>query len=355
MARFMRLLMLTRKVDLEDASPAGFTYNWVKKIGEKLEKLYVITWQKSNRGNLPKNIEIISLPNSKFLKVFILQFKLLGILPKIDGIFCHQNPEYTILAAPLAKIFRKKIVSWYAHGHIGWKLYLVSWLTDKILTSSDKGCRLKNREKIEIVGQGIDANYFNPIIGSEAKQSREKFKIISVGRISEAKDYQTLIEAISVLVNEKRIKNLETEIIGAPGLKSQQKYFETLNNLVKDKNLVKYIKFLGPIPHNRILSYYQDCQLFINLSQTGSMDKAVLEAMACQKLVLTSNEAFSDILESRLRFKPGQAQDLANKIIDLINLSQTEKYRIGQQLRKEVIKNHNLDNLVKRIISSYEK
>jgi len=101
--------MLTRKVDLEDASPAGFTYTWVKKIGEKLDKLYVITWQKSDRGNLPKNIEIISLPNSKFLKVFILQFKLLGILPKIDGIFCHQNPEYTILAAPLAKIFRKKI------------------------------------------------------------------------------------------------------------------------------------------------------------------------------------------------------------------------------------------------------
>ncbi|MBU2472929.1 hypothetical protein KKE74_02765, partial [Patescibacteria group bacterium] len=128
----MRLLMITRKVDEKDSSPAGFTYNWVKKIGEKLEKLYVITWQKSDRGNLPENIEIISLFGNKFFKIFILQFELLKILSKIDGIFCHQNPEYTILSALLAKLFRKKIVSWYAHGYIGWKLYLVNWLADKI-------------------------------------------------------------------------------------------------------------------------------------------------------------------------------------------------------------------------------
>ncbi|MBU2472662.1 hypothetical protein KKE74_01355, partial [Patescibacteria group bacterium] len=67
----MRLLMITRKVDEKDSSPAGFTYNWVKKIGQRLEKLYVITWQKSEqkseRGDLPKNIEIISLFGNKFL------------------------------------------------------------------------------------------------------------------------------------------------------------------------------------------------------------------------------------------------------------------------------------------------
>ena len=336
--------MLTRKVDLEDASPAGFTYTWVKKIGEKLDKLYVITWQKSDRGNLPKNIEIISLPNSKFLKVFILQFKLLGILPKIDGIFCHQNPEYTILAASLAKIFRKKIVSWHTHKAVNLKLHLVNLLADKILTASEKSCRLKNRNKIEVTGHGIDTAYFRPAVPSDSQESLVKFKIISIGRISPAKGYETLIEAVA------DIENIEVKIIGGPVLKKDEEYFRRL------KQSAGKIKFLGPVPHNQILSYYQNCDLFVNLSQTGSVDKAVLEAMSCQRLVLTSNEAFKDILkDERLLFEPKNPQDLAEKITNLMNISEKERKGIGQRLRKEVVDNHNLDKLVKKILANFNE
>ncbi|MBU2472905.1 glycosyltransferase family 4 protein, partial [Patescibacteria group bacterium] len=329
------------------------TYNWVKKIGQRLEKLYVITWQKSEqkseRGDLPKNIEIISLFGNKFLKIFILQFKLLKILPKVNGVFCHQNPEYTILSAFLAKLFRKKIISWYAHGYIGWKLHLVNWLADKILTSSDKGCRLKNRKKIEVIGQGIDIDYFN----GQSKEDNQQgcFRILSLGRISPAKDYKTLINAIEILIKERNIKNIEVQIIGGPVLKKEQKYFDDLKKIIKEKNLEKYIEFLGPISHNQILSYYQSCDLFINLSQTGSMDKVVLEAMACKRLVLTCNEAFIDFLDDqRFIFEKKNPQDLAQKIINLINLPIDEKQVIGQQSRNKVVKNHNLDNLVNKII-----
>jgi len=350
----MKLLMIARKVDEKDSSPVGFTYNWVKKIGQKLEKLYVITWQKSDRGDLPKNIEIISLPDNRFFKIFVLQFKLLRILSKVDGIFCHQNPEYTILSALLAKFFRKKIVSWYAHGSVNWKLHLVNLLVDKILTSSNKGCRLENRKKIEIIGQGIDVDYFKK--HETSNKSIEKFKIVSVGRISLVKDYNTLIEAVGVLVNQKKVENIEVQIIGGPALKKEQKYFDGLKKLVKEKNLEKYIEFLGPISHNQILSYYQACDLFVNLSQTGSMDKVVLEAMACEKLVLTCNESFIDFLDDqRFIFQKQNPQDLAQKIINLINLPIDEKQVIGRQSKDKVAKNHNLDNLVSRIINQYEK
>lgn len=350
----MKLLMITRKVDLEDSSPAGFTYNWVKKLGEKLDKLYVITWQKSNRGDLPENIKIISLPDNKFLKVFVLQFELLKILPKVNGVFCHQNPEYTILSAFLSKIFRKRIVSWYAHGSVNWKLRLVNLLTNKILTSSDKGCRLKNRKKIKIIGQGIDVDYFNKkqIINNE----QNNFRILSVGRISPTKDYETLIKAIEILIKEKNIKNLKVQIVGGPVLKIEQKYFNDLKEIVRNKNLEKYIEFLGPVSHNQILSYYQNSDLFVNLSQTGSMDKVILEAMACEKIVLTSNESFFDFLnDQKLIFQKKDFQKLAQKIINLISLPIDEKQVIGQQLRDKVVKNHNLDNLVSRIINQYEK
>lgn len=352
----MRLLMLTRKVDCQDASPAGFTYNWVKKIGEKLDKLYVIAWQKSDRGNLPKNIEIISLPKSKFLKVFILQFKLLAILPKIDGVFCHQNPEYTILSAPLAKIFNKKIIAWYTHGSVSWRLKLVNLLADKILTASEESCRLKNRKKIKVVGHGVDTEYFKPGHGSGQSTDRnEDFNILSVGRISPVKNYGTLIQAIDILVNQKKFKNLKLWIIGAPGLKGQEKYLQRIKQLVKDKNLEEHIDFLGAIPHNQILFYYRQADLFVNLSQTGSIDKAVLEAMACQRLVVTSNQAFEKVLpDKRLFLKANQPDDLAEKIIELYSLDDEEKRRISRLSRQKVVDDYNLEKLIKKIAYQFK-
>jgi len=349
----MRLLMITRKVDRNDASPAGFTYTWVKKIGEKLDKLYVITWQKSDRGDLPKNIEIISLFGGKFFKIFSLQFKLLKVLPKIDGVFCHQNPEYTILSAFLAKLFRKKTVSWYTHKEINLRRRLVELLADKILTASNLSFRKPFfPNKIEVTGHGIDTEHFYKF---RTKENDGKFKIVSVGRISPIKNYETLIEAIDILINQREIKNIEVQIIGGPVLKREQKYFEGLQQMVKDKGLREYIQFLGPVPHNQVLSCYQNCDLFVNLSQTGSVDKAVLEAMACETLILTSNEAFKDILkDKRLTFRPNDSHNLTDKIINLMNLSNEEKQKISQSLRNEVVDNHNLDKLVGKILVLYK-
>ncbi|MBU2472985.1 glycosyltransferase, partial [Patescibacteria group bacterium] len=209
-------------------------------------------------------------------------------------------------------------------------------------------CRLKNRKKIEVIGQGIDIDYFN----GQSKKDKQQgcFRILSLGRISPAKDYQTLIKATEILV-QKGIEDLKVQIVGGPVLKKEQKYFDDLKKIIKEKNLEKYIEFLGSISHNQILSYYQSCDLFINLSQTGSMDKVVLEAMACQRLVLTCNEAFINFLDDqRFIFEKKNPQDLAQKIINLINLPIDEKQAIGQQSRNKVVKNHNLDNFVNKII-----
>ncbi len=346
----MRLLMITRKVDLDDASPAAPAFHLVEKIGKQLEKLYVITWQESDRGNLPENIEIVSLPKNKFLKVVFLQWHLLKILPKADGLFCHQNPEYTILGAPLARLLGKRVITWYTHGTVNWKLHLVDLLANKILTASEKSCRLKNRKKIEVTGHGIDLEYFKP----SDHRCESGFTILSIGRISPAKDYQTLIKAIEILVNQSKANNLEVQIIGGPVLKKDKKYFNKLKQLVKDRDLEEYIKFLGPISHSQLLPYFQNCDLFTNQSQTGSIDKAVLIAMACGRLVLTSNEAFGNVLNNkRLIFKNKDPDDLAKKIISLVELSKQEKEEIRRKLRQEVKQNHNINNLVKKIINQF--
>ena len=94
----------------------------------------------------------------------------------------------------------------------------------------------------------------------------------------------------------------------------------------------------------------------VNLSQTGSLDKAVLEAMACEVMVLTSNEAFDSMLvDGRLKFKSQNIKDLCQKIEVLMKLDRAEILNIGTQLRTIVVTNHDLSLLVKKIVNTFNE
>src|SRR3989344_1923716 len=344
----MKLLMITRKVDIND-SRMGFFYQWVRAIGEKVEKLYVITWQKSDRGELPANIEIINLPQNKLLKIISLRFNTLRLLPKIDGIFCHMNPEYTILIAPLPKIFGKKVVSWYTHSAVSFRSRLMEKLTDRILTASKESFLLPSK-KVLVTGHGIDTKNFFPI--DSAEPLKDNFDLLSVGRISPTKDYESMIKAVNIL-SDQNIKNVRLKIIGEPALPEQQVYLDSLKQMVKVMKLENQVEFLGSVQNISLRKYFLDADAVINLSGTGSLDKAVLEAMACGRLVLTSNIAFKLILPTELMVEQNQPKALAERIEFLINLSGEKKRQWQNQLRQEVVNNHNLDNLIKKIIEQF--
>ena len=177
-----------------------------------------------------------------------------------------------------------------------------------------------------------------------------------MGRVSPVKNYDLLIKAVEeIRLNEPDLRDkIFVQVIGGPGLMSQQSYYNKLIEQVREKNLNSVINFIGPLPQNEVLPYYQNCNLFINLSETGSIDKAVLEAMACEKLVLTSNEAFKNILPAKLFLTEKNPDDLAKKIKELYNLSEGEKEGLQKKLRQEVEEHHNLEKLTKSIVKLYE-
>ncbi|MBU2472894.1 glycosyltransferase family 4 protein [Patescibacteria group bacterium] len=347
----MKLLMITRKVDRDDAQ-AGFTYGWVKKMGQQVDVLKVICLEKGNTKGLSNNVEVFSLgkENGKnklreFINFYRGAFKFIG---KVDGVFCHQNPEYTILIGPLAKLRRKKIVSWYSHKAINWRVKLMAFFAEKIITPTQEGFGLKSDKKV-VVGHGIDTELFKP---AEQKNKNDIFRVISVGRISPIKNYETLIEAIEIIRDKIDIK---VDIIGGPGIKKQEIYFDKLKWMVKNKGLDKVIRFKGLIPNQELPRYYQESDLSINLCPTGSPDKAVLESMASGLPVLVCNKTFASDLGpfvDKMLFKEKDAKDLSQKILKLINSNQLKG--IGLFLREQVVKNHNLDNLIGRIIKLYK-
>jgi len=338
--------MITRKIDSADER-VGFASDWVAKIAQHVQRLTVITWQLSQPKGLPKNVELVSLPQNLLLKIAALKWQLLRRLGGVDGVFCHMNPEYTILAAPLARLFGKRVVSWYTHGTVSLRAKMMEKLTHVVLTASAESFRLPSK-KVQVTGHGIDIEQFKPA----DRQPSAELKLLTVGRISPTKDYESMIKALDVL-RDAGDTQVRLDIIGAPGLAEHAGYLENLKKMASAMGLADRVTFVGALPHAQIPSRLQSADVFINLSGTGSVDKAVLEAMACGCIVLTSNEAFKSMLPKELMIEQNNPEALAAKIRPFIQLSNAEIDALRQRLRQIVVERHNLNQLAVTIVNQF--
>lgn len=337
----MNLLIFTQKVDIDDPV-LGFFHRWIEEFSKHFEKVSVVCLYKG-KYDLPKNVEVFSLGKeegkSKF--TYIYRFYKYIFTLKYDSVFVHMNQIYVILGGLFWRLSVKKVGLWYAHGHVPFSLRIAEKLTNNIFTSTESGFRLKSKKK-NVVGQGIDTDLF----GLKNDSKNEKFEIISVGRISPVKDYETLINSIKILAD----KNINVTIIGDVGLVEQKKYFSELKKSAAGLN----VHFTGGISNNEIVDYLQKSDLFINTSHTGSLDKAILEAMSVGLPVLTCNEALIGILgeyEDSLMFSKENSEALVEKIKYIMNMKNSSE--LGKSLRNIVVENHSIKKFIEKIVKRY--
>ena len=268
----------------------GFAFNWINELSQKIDQLKVICLEKGNTEGLSKNVEVFSLgkENGKNrIKEFLnFQKGVLKFIKQVDGVFCHQNPEYTILIAPYAKLFRKKIVCFYGHKAVNWRVRLMHFFSNKVVTSSEGGFQIDSPKR-KVISQGIDTDLFKPDIN---KEKSEKLRIIAVGRISPIKNYETLINATKIL-KDKGL-NLIVNIAGPILLEKQKDYLNELKNLIKENELENQVHLLGGTVQSKTIELYQNSDLSVNLCPTGAPDKVGFEAMACEVPVLVSNHSY---------------------------------------------------------------
>jgi glycosyltransferase involved in cell wall biosynthesis len=273
---------------------------------------------------------------------------------KVDVVFIHMCPRYAILAAPYAKLMRAPMVLWFTHRSVNNELRLAHWLVDKVATASKESFRLKS-DKVVITGHGIDTDRFKPL---DVRKERSTKVILSVGRISPIKDYETLIKAADTLVNKDGRKGLEFVIVGDVGTEAQREYLDRIKGMVRECQLERRFRFTGPVPHSEVVRYYQSCDVFVNLSHTGSLDKAVLEAMVCGRVPITCNEAFKDVFgdyAAMLMFEKGDAGDLAGKVLDAIGMDAGSQLVFGRALRDIVIQEHSVEHLMDAVVKVFQE
>jgi glycosyltransferase involved in cell wall biosynthesis len=342
------VLAITPMVDPAD-DLLGFVHTWMSRLAARVERLHVLQlWDRPSA--LPANTTVYTLGKDggaskpEQLARFIQVVGGLCLGRRVDAVLTHMGPIFAVCAAPFARAAGVPLVLWYAHGAVSPTLRLAHALVDRVGSSTPAGFRIPS-SKVTWTGQGIDTDRFAP-----PDVEPEDGPIVSIGRISPVKGYETLLEAVSVL--RHRGIAATPRIVGGAQEPAELRYRDRLVAMLREMSLPTEIIQPG-VPHVAVARLYREASLFASCSQTGSLDKAVLEALATARLAVTCNEAFGPFFGSerdRFTFPAGDAVALADRLEELLSLDPRERREEGLRWRERVVAEHGVDHLADELV-----
>ena len=355
----MRILILTQKVDKND-DVLGFFHAWLLEFARRCEKVIVVCLEKGEH-DLPGNVKIFSLGKEKNSDTRGLKYGFVRILYVIrfmryivrfrnehDVVFVHMNPEYVVLGGPLWKLWRKKIGLWYVHRQVNLKLRIAEKLAHVVFSTTPEAFRLSSK-KVHFLGHGVDFSHFTR---KETGVFHVPLRVLHVGRITPIKNLDILIDAAHLLLH-KHYMRVSVKCIGKPANSYDEEYFKKLKEKITHYNLGDSFSFIGSVPYQEIPRYYREADISVNLTPTGGMDKAVLESIASGTIALSANRAFKELFgeyASVFLYNERNAEDTANKIMNIVNLNSQERREVEGYLYERARTGFDLDTLIKRIV-----
>ena len=192
-----------------------------------------------------------------------------------------------------------------------------------------------NSEKLKIVYCGVDKSFFrNTKFSSDLKLPQNY--ILYVGNIKPHKNLIVLLKAYVSLPEEFKSK-YQLVFVG------KKEGFLTEDNQIQDfiisNNLQKHITFTGYIEDSEIPKIYHEARLFVFPSLYEGFGLPILEALASQTKVVSSNAASLPEVggEAVLYFDPNNYLELAEIIKNNIEDSPKNEFLLakgGKQLEK---------------------
>jgi glycosyltransferase involved in cell wall biosynthesis len=354
----VRLLMITRRVDREDAR-TGFVHTWIERLAAHpaVERVHVICLEQG-KYDLPTNVTVASMGKERgYGRVMRLAAFRRAMRPAVhdaDVIFAHMSPRYALVAAPWALRYGLPLVLWYTHRHVGLELRLAHLLVDRVVTASPESFTLPSR-KVTVVGHGIDMAAFRP---AETPGTGNLGRLVAaIGRLSPIKHYDTLIEAAALLADRPGCEDVRFAIAGGVTVEHAA-HADALHALVRERGLESRVAFLGPVPHDEIPDIYRDAALTVNLCPTGGLDKVVIESLASGIPALVHNETFLPTLGDTAGqlFVPDLDPALvADRLAALLSLPREGRAALGRRLASRVRAEYSLDTLVERLVAVFSE
>lgn len=303
----------------------------VEKINNLGIKTYISPLERWIRFKFDKRVK-----NSN---VILRSQDIMDIIEKESVNIVHTNTSVIIEGAVAARLKNVPHI-WHIHeylnGHMDLKsviplplIYsIISYLSAKVVSVSEYArSQFKLREdnnKFSVIYNGVDENnaFLNTrLFADYRKKNKNELALITVGLLTEAKGYDNLLEAASLVY--KKGYNVKFFWIGGAIKKSLRNFNSKIRKLgLKDS--VFFLGFRSDIPE-----IIKSSDLLISTSLNETLHLVVLEAMAAEKAVIATkcggtSECIIDG-ETGYLIPINDPYILSEKIIELVNDSQKRK------------------------------
>lgn len=194
---------------------------------------------------------------------------------------------------------------------------------------------------ISIIHNGIDCDTFRPKDGV-----KDTPQILFVGRLKENKGVCRLIDAFADIADDFPDVNLK--IVGTGPLKEQ------IISKIKEERLEERIKLAGRIPNDEMPELYAESSTFVLPSLNEGLPRTVLEAMACETAVVTSDLPQLEPLvqDAGLTVSKDSPKQLKDAIYQLLSDSDTRE-QMAKQGRKKVETNYSWSETIHKTTQVY--
>ena len=198
------------------------------------------------------------------------------------------------------------------------------------------------QDKADVLPMGVDVSgRFTPDAGTP----RSQHKILFVGRLVEKKGLQVLVDALPEII--RQIPEVQLEIAGFGPEESN------LRTQVKNLALEDKVIFCGAVRQNELPGKYRRAAVCVApfvQSKNGDQDGlglVTVEAIGCGCPVITSDlAATADVIENdAMRVASGDVAALADAIVKLLSMTESERSALASEQMKSVIKRLNWEHV----------
>jgi len=205
--------------------------------------------------------------------------------------------------------------------------------------------------KITVTGHPINTDLFAP----SPPPDDGKIKILSVGRLQEAKGHDIAIRAVKRLAEE--YDTIEFKIV------SEGPERENLKKLIAELKLGDTVTLVGAVPYHNLPEWYNWCDIFVLHSlklpySEEAFGMALAEAASSARPIVTTNVGGIPFVVPEgtcaLYAKERDVEDLAAKIKTLIDDTKL-RARLGTAARRHIVEHFSLANVAEVFYTLYKK
>jgi glycosyltransferase involved in cell wall biosynthesis len=238
------------------------------------------------------------------------------------------------------------LLLWYTHWHASRSLRLATRLADRVL-SVDRSSFPLASPKLLGIGHAIDVNLFS---APPAGERYGPLKLLALGRTARWKGLATLIEAF-------RASGIAASLeVRGPSLTDDERaHRRELEELAGDDDR---IAIEPPVRRVEAPDVLRGADVFVSPAEPTSgatLDKAVYEAAACARPVVTTNAALAAFLGGlplQLVAPPGNVAALARVLREVANAAPATRAAVGVELRRRVVEQHSLDHWADAVVAT---